>query len=43
MFLRTNITYSENVKMLDIIFNDSDIQLCEIPSCDIQLIEIVMI
>ena len=43
MFLRTNLTYSENVKLLDIIFNDSDFQLCEIPLCDIQLIEIVII
>ena len=37
MLFRLNLTYSENVKLFDKIFNESDFQLCEIPSREIQL------
>ena len=40
MLFRLNLTYSENVKLFDIMFNQSDFQLCEIASCEIQLGEI---
>ena len=40
MLFRTNLTYSENLKLFDIIFNDSDFHLCEIPLCEIHISEI---
>ena len=40
MLFRTNLTYTGIVKNFDIKFTDSDFQLCGIPSCEIQLVEI---
>ena len=40
MLFRLTLTYSENVKLFDIIFNESDFKLCEKASWEIQLGEI---
>ena len=43
MLLRNNLTYTGIVKNFDMIYNDSDFQLCEIPLCEVQLGEIFRI
>ena len=40
MFFRTNLTYTGIVKNFDTIYINSDFKLCEIPLCEIQLVEI---
>ena len=40
MLLRTNLSYTGIVKNFDMIYIDSDFQLCEIPLCEVQLVEI---